>query len=192
MKIAECRDNLAAALACTRCSAHPHTPLERKAFAVIEMAQAYQKDGATFYHKGDLVNALAAFWYGAGWLHFGISSGLLIRDSQNLFCPFAEPLEKLPVSHAKKLQEKTHRYERLLNTARSSVECAGEIKTISNDFAGKVLFITAQYAAQGSRYLEVGACEDALTCFSYGHGWLDAGVTCGYFRILAHRDIFTV
>jgi hypothetical protein len=192
MKIAECRDNLAAALACTRCSASPHTPLERKAFAVIEMAQAYQKDGATFYNKGDLVNALAAFWYGAGWLHFGISSGLLIRDSPNLFCPFAGPLEKLPVSFLEKLQEKTHRYELLLNTARSSVECAGEIKTISNDFSGTVLFIVAQYAAQGSRYREVGVCEDALTCFSYGHGWLDAGVTCGYFRILAHRDIFTV
>ncbi len=192
MKIAECRDNLAAALACTHCSAQPYTPLERKAFAVIEMAQAYQKDGATFYNKGDLVNALAAFWYGAGWLHFGISSGLLIRDSQNQVCPFAGPFEKLPVSFSEKLQEKTHRYEQLLNAARSSVECAGEIKTISNDFAGKVLFITAQYAAQGSRYLDLGACEDALACFSYGHGWLDAGVTCGYFRILAHRDIFTV
>jgi hypothetical protein len=192
MKIVECRDNLAAALTCTRSSAHPHTPLEHKAFAVLEMAQAYQNDGATFYNKGDLVNALAAFWYGAGWLHFGMSSGLLIRDSQNRFCPFAGPLEKLPLPLTKKLQEKTLRYDRLLGIARSSVERSGEPATISYDFAGKVLFIAAQYAAQGDRYCKAGAYEDALACFSYGHGWLDAGVTCGYFRILEHRDIFTV
>ena len=192
MKIVKCRDELAAALARTRSAAHPHTPLEREAFAVMEMALAYQKDGAVFYSKGDLVNALAAFWYGAGWLHFGISSGLLHCDSQDPFCPFTGPLEKLSLPLADKLQEKTLRYERLLDTARSSVECTGEPKTISNAFAGKVLFITAQYAVQGARYRKTGAYEDALACFSYGHGWLDAGVTSGYFRITAHRDIFTV
>jgi len=192
MKISKCRDELAAALARTRSSASQHTPLEREAFAVIEMALAYQKDGAVFYSKGDLVNALAAFWYGAGWLHFGILSGLLHCEGQKPFCPFAGPLDKLPLPLADKLQEKTIRYDRLLNTARSSVECSGEPKTISNGYAGKVLFITAQYAAQGAKYREVGAYEDALACFSYGHGWLDAGVTCGYFRIIAHRDIFTV
>ncbi|MDO8873476.1 MAG: DUF357 domain-containing protein [Methanoregula sp.] len=192
MKIAECRYELNAALVRTRSAAQQYTPLEREAFAVMEMAQAYRKDGATFYNTGDLVNALAAFWYGTGWLHFGISSGLLICNRQNMFCPFAGPLEKLPLPLAEKLQEKTLRYEHLLDTARSSVECAGEPKTISNDFAGKVLFITAQYASQGARYREAGANEDALACFSYGHGWLDTGVTCGYFRIMAHHDIFTV
>jgi len=192
MMIAECRDALADALACTRIAAQHHTLLEREASAVLEMAQAYQKDGATFYTAGDLVNALAAFWYGTGWLHFGMSSGLLICDSHNPFCPFAGPSEKLPLPLAEKLGEKTHRYERLLNTARSSVECAGEPATISNDFAGKVLLIALLYAAQGAGYRENGAYEDALACFSYGHGWLDAGVSCGFFRIMAHRDIFTV
>ncbi|MFA6224845.1 MAG: DUF357 domain-containing protein [Methanoregula sp.] len=192
MKIAECQEGLAAALVHTRSAAHPHTPLERQVFAVIEMAQAYQKDGTTFYAAGDLVNALAAFWYGAGWLHFGISSGLLIYKSGNLFCPFSGPSEKLPLPLVEKLREKTLRYERLLNTARSSVECAGELATVSNVFAGNVLFITALYGAQGARYHKAGAYEDALACFSYGHGWLDACVTCGYFRILAHHDIFTV
>ena len=192
MNIAECRDNLAAALACTRCSAPPHTPLEWEAFAVIEMAQAYKKDGTTFYSQGDLVNALAAFWYGAGWLHFGMSSGLLHCEGKNPFCPFAGHLEKLSLPLAEKLQEKTIRYDHLLDTARFSVECAGEPETISNNFAGTVLFITAQYASQGASYRKAGAYEDARACFSYGHGWLDAGVTSGYFRITAHRDIFTV
>jgi hypothetical protein len=192
MKITECRDALAADLARTRSASLRNTPLHGEAFAVAEMAQAYQKDGATFYTAGDLVNALAAFWYGAGWLHFGISSGLLICDSLNPWSPFGRPLEKLPQPLAKNLTEKTLRYERLLNTGCCSVECSGEPATISHDFAGKVLFIALLYAAQGAGYHESGAYEDALACFSYGHGWLDAGVTCGYFRILAHRDIFTV
>ena len=192
MKIVKCRDELAAALVRTRSAAYANTSLEREAFAVIEMALAYQKDGTTFFNKGDLVNALAAFWYGAGWLHFGLSSGLLHCEEQNQFCPFAGPSDKLSLPLAEKLKEKTFRYDRLLNIARSSVECSGEPATIRNNFAGKVLFITALYAAQGARYRETGANEDALACFSYGHGWLDAGVTCGYFRITAHRDIFTV
>ena len=192
MKIIQCRDNLAAALARTRSAAQQHTPLERNAFAVIEMSWAYQKDGATFYNKGDLVNALAAFWYGSGWLNFGRSSGLLISEDGCPFCPFAGPSEKLPLPLAEKLGEKTHRYESLLNTARSSVECAGEPATISNDFAGKVLFIAGLYQTRGAEFRDMGAYEEALACFSYGHGWLDAGVTCGYFRIRAHHDIFTV
>jgi hypothetical protein len=192
MIIAECRDALAAALARTRSAAHPHTPLQREAFAVIEMAQAYQKDGAIFYNKGDLVNAHAAFFYGTGWLHFGISSGLLICDNKNQFCPFAGQSEKLDLNLAERLKEKTQRYEYLLDKARTSVECSGEPGTNSNDFAGKVLFIAALYAAEGTRYREDGANENALACFSYGHGWLDAGVMSGYFRIMAHRDIFTV
>ncbi|PKL70001.1 MAG: DUF357 domain-containing protein [Methanomicrobiales archaeon HGW-Methanomicrobiales-1] len=192
MKIAECRDALAAALSRTRITADRHTPLGHEGFAILEMAQAYRKDGTTFYRAGDIVNALAAFWYSAGWLHFGISSGYLSSDDQNPFGPFTGPLENLPLAFAEKLGEKTQRYERLLDTARSSVECAGEPATISNDFAGKVLLIAGLYASRGKGNLKAGAYEEALACFSYGHGWLDAGVTCGYFRIMAHRDIFTV
>lgn len=190
--IVDCRDTLADGLAHSRSAALPHTTLERDASAVMEMAEAYLKDGTTFYNKGDLVNALAAFFYGAGWLHFGIASGLIICNSKKPFCPFTGPWERLPLSFSKKLKEKTHRYEQLLKTARSSVECAGERETTSNNFSGIVLYITSLYAAQGARYHEARAYEDALACFSYGHGWLDAGVTCGYFRIIAHRDLFTV
>jgi len=192
MKITECREGLFEALFHSRIAARPQTPLEREAFAVVEMAMAYQKDGSTFYETGDFVNALAAFCYGAGWLHFGISSGLINDDNQRSFCPFSGPREILPLSLAEKLGEKTRRYEQLLNTARTSVECAGEMATIRYHFAGKVLFIAELYATQGTGYLRAGNCEDALACFSYGHGWLDAGVICGYFRIMAHHDIFTL
>jgi hypothetical protein len=192
MKIEECRDGLGAALAKTRKTAYNRTPLAREASAIAEMAEAYQKDGAVFFNKGDLVNALAACWYGSGWLHFGQSSGFLVSGSENRFCPFAGSSETLPSFLTEKLREKTYRYERLLSTARLSVECAAESATISNDFSRDVLFIVSRYAAQGLTYRETGKYEDALSCFSYGHGWLDAGVTCGFFRILDHREIFTV
>jgi hypothetical protein len=37
-----------------------------------------------------------------------------------------------------------------------------------------------------------GRQEEALACFSYGHGWLDCGVETGLFSICANREMFTV
>jgi hypothetical protein len=156
------------------------------------MADAYLSDGSTFYASGDTVNALASYYYGFGWLHFGISAGIL-SSSSPVTCPFEGPCEILEDPEIRqKLAEKTSRYARLLDLARSSVECASDPSTASYDFAHKVQCIAATYADLGRRYVTQGTDEDALTCFSYGHGWLDAGVTAGLFRILAAREIFTV
>ena len=155
------------------------------------MARAYESDGRTFFVSDDLVNALACAWYGSGWLHFGITYGLL-EMSMPAGCPFLSPCESLPPSFAQNLEEKTRRYQRLLDTARASVECTGETATANYGFSEKVLFIAALYAAQGAGYLMDGTYEDALACFSYGHGWLDAGVTSGLFIITGHHDLFTV
>jgi hypothetical protein len=48
------------------------------------------------------------------------------------------------------------------------------------------------YAEKGRREKKRGREEDALAAFSYGHGWLDAAVTTGLFRIRAHHKLFTV
>lgn len=167
------------------------SPLGRSAEAVLVMARAYESDGRTFLASGDPVNALASFWYGLGWLHFGIAYGLIVREL-NPACPFRDPCEILPPEYSLKLNEKTNRYERLLNTARCSVSCAPEMATGVYDFAERILLITAVYAEKGRGERECGRMEDALAAFSYGHGWLDAGVTTGLFRIQAHREIFTV
>ena len=53
------------------------TPLAALAGTTKGMARAYADDGATFFAGGDLVNALAAYYYGFGWLHFGLAYGLL-------------------------------------------------------------------------------------------------------------------
>jgi hypothetical protein len=192
MKIEQCGILLATALRTTNSTAPQGTFSGRIAASVLEMAEAYQSDGSTFCASGDTVNALASYYYGFGWLHFGISAGILSSPSP-VTCPFEGPGEILENPEIRqRLAEKTSRYARLLDLARSSVECASDPSTASYDFANKVQCIAATYADSGRRYMTQGTDEDALACFSYGHGWLDAGVTAGLFRILAAREIFTV
>jgi uncharacterized protein len=191
MKTDACLSLLATLLDSAAITVPELSALGRSAAAVLVMARAYESDGKTFFISGDRVNALASAFYGSGWLHFGISYGLL-DTSLPAGCPFLNRCEHLPQSFAGKLDEKARRYERLLNTARSSVKCTGETATISHEFSQKVLFVSALYSGQGRVYLQKGNNEDALACFSYGHGWLDAGVTTGLFEITKERDIFTI
>jgi hypothetical protein len=191
MKTEGCLDLLAMLAGSASIPSAENTPLHRSAKAVLVMARAYASDGRTFLETGDPVNALASAWYGSGWLHFGISYGLLETDLP-AGCPFLSPCEILPLQYAGTLDEKTHRYQKLLDTARTSVTICGESPTIQYGFSEKVLFIASQYTMQGGRYLAAGKSEDALACFSYGHGWLDAGVTAGLFAITDHHNLFTV
>ena len=191
MKTESCLDLLATLLDTAAVTAPEKTLLYRNGESVLVMARAYESDGRNFLGSGDPVNALASAWYGSGWLHFGVAYGL-VGMSLPVGCPFLSPCESLPPHHAPKLGEKTRRYQRLLDTALASVECAGSPATAHYDFSKKVHFIAALYASQGREYLSRNACEDALACFSYGHGWLDAGVTSGLFAITGHHDLFTV
>lgn len=191
MKTEDCLDLLATLTGTAAIPAPENTPLHRTAEAVLVMAGAYESDGRTFLVSGDPVNALASAWYGCGWFHFGISYGLL-GMSLPAGCPFLSPCERLPPVFSGKLTEKAHRYRKLLDTARTSVKGAGEPSAISYGFSQRVLLIASVYAVQGGRCLRNGASEDALACFSYGHGWLDAGVTAGLFSITDNHDLFTV
>jgi uncharacterized protein len=191
MKTGECQAFLADLLAGASATNPADTLLGRSAAAVLVMARAYESDGRTFQASDDPVNALASFWYGLGWLHFGIAYGLLISNG-SMTCPFKEPCRSLPPECSAQLNEKTTRYERLLNTARGSVACAPEPATSAYDFAERILFITSVYAEKGRHERMRGREEDALAAFSYGHGWLDAAVTTGLFRIRAHHKLFTV
>ena len=191
MKIAECQCLLTAMLSLARIPAPQDTPLNKIAAYVLEMAHAYESDGTMFSETGDYVNALACYFYGFGWLHFGLSSGLLIGPVAAV-CPFAGPDEELPERYRTQLEEKSVRYARLLDMAGSSVECAPDPATRSHDFAVQVLCIAEIYSRYGGQLLKSGVYEEALSCFSYGHGWLDAGVSAGLFRIMSGRDIFCV
>ncbi len=166
------------------------TVLGNVAGKIILMASSYESDGLTFLARGDTVNALASFWYAFGWLHFGEAYGLITGPA--IACPVLGSSEGCPPGICAALTEKTLRYRRLLNTARLSVTCSPERETVTGEFSLRVLFVAEIYEKQGETYYSAGKSEDALACFSYGHGWLDAGVTSGLFQITGERDLFTV
>jgi hypothetical protein len=190
MMVSDCGHLLSQLTAAARIAVPEQTPLHATATDILGMVTAYRLDGTTFLSSGDWVNALASFWYGFGWLHLGSLCGYIaIPPGQ---CPFGTPVEKAPLPCHGKLQEKTTRYGRLLDAARPAVIPAPEPGTAMHDAAERVLLIAAVYAGQGKRYLAEGRAGDALACFSYGHGWIDAAVRAGWFRITAERDLFTV
>ncbi len=191
MKSSECHDLLTQTLSTTRISAPQSTHFNGVAAQILEMAYAYESDGVRFFQTGDPVNALASYYYGFGWLHFGGSSGLL-SITLPAVCPFKGPREVLQSQFREKLEEKTARYAHLLDVARTSVECSSDPATTSYVFARRILCITNTYAGRGAYLMDAGDHEGALASFSYGHGWLDAAVTAGFFRIVAERDLFTV
>jgi hypothetical protein len=193
MLIAACWDLLSAELDAVSLAPPGGTPLGALAGTVRDMARAYADDGSVFFREGDLVNALAAYYYGSGWLHFGLAYGLLfLPDKTPAACPFAGRAETLPPALAVKLDEKTRRYSRLLDTACASVVPAPEPETAGGMFARRVILVGTCYARGGRDSLLAGAAEEALARFSYGHGWLDAGVRAGLLALTGNRDIFTI
>ena len=132
--------------------------INKIAALVLEMARAYESDGITFFVSGDPVNALASFYYGFGWLHFGLSSGLLSITPSPL-CPFREPQEILQPPFRAKLEEKACRYAHLLDTALSSVKCAPDPATTSHGFAERIHSVAVVYARRGDYLLKSGSRE---------------------------------
>lgn len=192
MKIEEVHLLLSAAQKTTRIPVPPGTALHAAAKGQLEMARAYESDGMTFFGSGDPVNALAAFFYAFGWLHFGCAYGTLVTDMPIPPCPFIRPCGRLPLPANDKLHEKSSRYERLLTTASASVTSAPDPSTPVHLFATRTIEVATTSARQGRWFLGLKREEDALAHFSYGHGWLDAGVRAGLFAIHANREIFTV
>jgi uncharacterized protein len=190
MNLPACQLLLDKALAGSRCTAPEGAPYGLIGQSILQMAAAYESDGRTFIAGGDPVNALAAFAYGLGWLHFGCASGLLATSVSG--CLFDGAFDPVPESQQEKRDEKSGRYARLLATALTSVTLAPDPSTPAHALAGKVRVIADLYLQQGNRCLADGRTEGALACFSYGHGWLDAGVQAGLFTIHANRGIFTV
>ena len=190
MMVSDCGRLLSELTGSARITAPDTTFLHATATDILGMATAYQLDGIKFLSSGDWVNALAAFWYGFGWLHFGAVSGYL--EIPPGACPLGTPPERVPARCSGQLQEKSVRYALLLDTARAAVVPASEQGTVMRRAAETVLLITAVYAGQGTRYQVQGNAETALACFSYGHGWLDAAVRAGMFSIRKERDLFAV
>lgn len=177
------------ALSRTRIVVPEGTLLYRVAGEVLEMAAAYRGDGFVFLRKGDPVNALASFAYGLGWLDAGSRFGL--------FEPFAAhlPVEVeacMPDSQSAHLDEKTHRYRRMLDAALAMVETGPDDASPLSGGAEAFHAAARSRYVQGVEHLDAGDLPGALARFSYGYAWLDAGIRAGLFRITGERGLFTV
>jgi len=167
----------------------PGTPLAQAAREVQEMAGAYARDGTVFLEKGDPVNAIAAYAYGAGWLDAGSRLGLFHRTTT---LPPAVTDEDVPPVLVSLLHEKTTRYRSMLSRALLSVASAPDPSSPLHAASEAFLVSARQALEEGNGFLAQARPLHALTWYAYGHGWLDAGVRTGILVIQGDRSLFTV
>jgi hypothetical protein len=164
------------------------TPLHRAAREAEEMAAAYLSDGRAFLAAGDLMNGLAAFTYAAGWLEASLSLGLLAGGPVPPLPAFPEEAGALA---GERIREKRTRYRKMLAGALEALECSPDPGSPLYPVAAAFLGRAEALIGEGDRHASAGGEGDALACYSHGHGWLDAGVRGGLFRILHSRELFT-
>lgn len=195
MKIEAAGDLLKERIESSSISLPDDTPLHMAAGEIIEMALAYLSDGGTFLESGDKVNALASYAYGLGWLNAGIYAGLISCTADNRFTtPGCD--EEIPESLVGHLEEKTERYHRMLDSAITGVAPAPDKESPVFTASTKIIGVAGRHLTEGSGY-EQGkegnnSLSSALWHFSYGYGWLDAGVRMGILSITGDRRLFTV
>jgi hypothetical protein len=90
------------------------------------------------------------------------------------------------------LQEKTDRYERMLADALDEAESRPPAGTPLGTAAAECREMAASYLDDGRHFREADDPVNALAAFSYGYGWLDAGVRMGLFAVPEDTALFTV
>jgi hypothetical protein len=155
------------------------------------MVDAYYHDGMVFLSHEDLPNALACFSYALGWLDAGICMGLLASPAGSGLPLTAEGVPSQKINHDR-LPEKISRYRVLLHRACMSLMPAPEMDTCTRSFSERILVIAQVFYAQGLLWEDSGERDSALAAYSYGFGWLDAGVRSGLLRITVNRELFTI
>ena len=189
MKVASYGDSLERILKQVAPSAPEGTPLHRAGREAEEMAAAYLSDGRAFLAAGDLMNGLAAFTYAVGWLAAALSLGLLDGEGVTPVPDFPDEAGDLG---GDRVREKRTRYRKMLAGALEALECSPDpgspLYPAAAAFLGRAGALLGEGDGHASRERE----GEALACYSEGHGWLDAGVRAGLFRVLHSRDLFTV
>jgi hypothetical protein len=189
MKVSDYGDSLGRILRETSLSPPKGTALHRLARDAHEMAEAYLMDGRTFLSSGDLMNGLAAFTYASGWLDASSTLGLFGTTSTLGIPVFPEDALSMG---GERLREKRERYRKMLSGALEAVECSPDPGSPLFHAATLILERAGKLLGEGDLHAKGGRDGDALACYSHGHGWLDAGVRAGLFRILHSRELFTV
>ena len=91
-----------------------------------------------------------------------------------------------------RLDEKTDRYETLLEEALAAAEIAPQEGTPLHEAALEYQEMAQSYLEDGRHFREQDDLVNALASFSYGHGWLDAGARIGVFEVPTDGHLFTV
>ncbi|WP_224332136.1 DUF357 domain-containing protein [Haloprofundus halobius] len=89
------------------------------------------------------------------------------------------------------LEEKTTRYERMLADALDEAEAVPPEGTPLSAMADDCREMAESYLDDGRHFREADDWVNALASFSYGYGWLDAGVRMGLFSIPEETELFT-
>ena len=90
------------------------------------------------------------------------------------------------------LQEKTDRYERMLADALAAAETSPPPGTPLATAAAECREMAESYLEDGRHFRREDDPVNALAAFSYGYGWLDAGVRLGLFAVPEDADLFTI
>jgi hypothetical protein len=90
------------------------------------------------------------------------------------------------------LHEKTDRYEGMLADALAAATVAVPESTPLGDAASEIREMTLSYLQDGRHFRENDDPVNALAAFSYGYGWLDAGVRVGLFAVPDDTELFTI
>jgi hypothetical protein len=89
------------------------------------------------------------------------------------------------------LAEKVDRYERLLADAIDAAEPTVRADSPLGDAATDCEEMARSYLDDGRHFRADDDPVNALVAFSYGHGWLDAGVRFGLFSVPDDVELFT-
>ncbi|ELZ26329.1 hypothetical protein C474_21581 [Halogeometricum pallidum JCM 14848] len=89
------------------------------------------------------------------------------------------------------LAEKTDRYGRMLADALDEATVAVPRETPLGGAAVEIEEMAVSYLEDGRHFRENDDPVNALASFSYGYGWLDAGVRMGLFEVPEGTGLFT-
>mgnify|MGYP000324327123 FL=1 len=87
---------------------------------------------------------------------------------------------------------KTDRYEEMFADALAAAEIAVPPLTPLGTAAAEIREMALSYLEDGRHFRENDDPVNALASFSYGYGWLDAGVRMGLFEIPDETHLFTM
>jgi len=89
------------------------------------------------------------------------------------------------------LEEKTQRYETMLEEALAVADPRPPAATPLGEATAEVLEMASSYLEDGRHFRANDDPVNALASYSYGYGWLDAGVRLGLFAVPADTELFT-